>query len=93
MSPKSSILATDGENGTTENSRGRASPWNKEQQVIIRASLPSWVQFSLVENKDVDGRDPKLTQWKKEEANRILSLPAFANLPHGVSVLEVHHDS
>lgn len=64
---------------------GRASPWSKVQQDIIEQLIPAWHDFSLVKHKDKEGRDPVLTKWKKNEANKILLKTEFTVLPSGVS--------
>jgi hypothetical protein len=65
--------------------RGRASPWSTAQLAIIEAALPRWLEFSINENGSLEGRDLRLTNWKKTEAERILKLPEFETLPDGVS--------
>ena len=63
---------------------GRPGPWSTEQNRLIENALPKWHEFSLVENKDLEGRDQKLTQWKKREAERIMSDPKFGAIPENV---------
>jgi hypothetical protein len=65
---------------------GRAGPWSKEQSQLIEQLLPAWHEFSLVENKGLDGRDAKLIEWKKHEAEKLLRNRAFEDLPDGVSL-------
>ena len=54
---------------------------------ILQASIPGWILFSMTQNGNLKGGDPLLTDWKKEEANRIMALPAFQTLPEKVSRL------
>jgi hypothetical protein len=69
------------------NGAGRGGPWSKEQLDYIDQSIPTWHDFSLVQHVDYDGRDAKLTRWKKVEVERILKSPLFTNLPPGVSLI------
>jgi len=69
----------------TTSNVGHVKRWNKAQQELIDASLPAWYEFSLVTNKDLEGRDPKLTNWKKKEAERLLMMNVFKPLPDDVS--------
>lgn len=66
---------------------GHAKRWTKEQQKLIDASLPAWYEFSFVKHKDLDGRDSRLTLWKKNEADRLLMMDEFKPLPGDVSLL------
>jgi hypothetical protein len=66
-------------------SLGRPGLWSAEQTARINQSLPRWHAFSLVENKDADGRDAMFTIWKKAEADKILEDKAFKILPTDVS--------
>jgi len=66
---------------------GRQSSWTKDQQAIIDNSLPAWYKFALIDNKNKKGRDAIFTKWKQEEADRILNMAAFNQLPSGVSLL------
>ena len=76
----------------TTSNVGHKSPWTKAQQDIIDASLPEWYEFSIVTHGDKEGRDSALTNWKKKEAVKILSLSAFKPLPANVSshILTLH---
>jgi hypothetical protein len=72
----------------TTSNVGRQKPWTPQQNEAIEAALPRWHNFSLVEHKDLAGRNVKLlTDWKKAEADMILSTPAFSDLPLGVSLI------
>ena len=80
----------------TTSNVGRPKPWSKQQQEVIDSSLPKWHEFALVQQKDVDGHDPRLVNWKKAEADRLLKLPSFKELPLNVSFftfnfLQVHN--
>jgi hypothetical protein len=66
---------------------GRTGPWTKEHLAIIDKSIPNWHDFCLGLHKDLSGRDPMFTTWKRSEADRILSLKEFKTLPDGVSPL------
>jgi hypothetical protein len=65
---------------------GQPGPWMKDQLCILDQSVSAWHEFSLVKHKDLEGRDTTFTKWKKNEANRILSLRNFGNIPAGVSL-------
>ena len=71
----------------TTSNVGRPQLWSKAQQDVIDEALPAWYEYSMVENKDLEGRDIQLMAWKKKEAERLLSLPVFSELPSGVSGL------
>lgn len=64
---------------------GHPKKWTESQWKLIDESLPAWHQFALVDNADLDGRAPELQKWKKDESVRLLSLPAFEDLPEVVS--------
>lgn len=65
---------------------GHPKKWTESQWKIIDGSLPEWHQISLIENPDLDGRNPLLQNWKKTEANRLLAMEEFKVLPMVVSV-------
>lgn len=66
---------------------GHPKKWTEAQWKLIDESLPEWHKISLVDNPDLDGRNPLLQNWKKNEANRLLSMPAFKILPEPVRLL------
>jgi hypothetical protein len=71
----------------SKSNAGRNGPFTNEQNAIIEQSFPKWHKFSLIENVDEGGRGitTKLTEWKQNEAKRIMKLPEFEELPEGVS--------
>ena len=66
--------------------QGRASRFNTEQCAVIESRMPTWHEFALVENVKLNGRDKKLTDWKKNAAEDILLHDAFRELPANVSL-------
>lgn len=67
---------------------GRKNCWTAEQKDLIDAALPAWHDFAFVQNSHLDGRDKRMVDYKKKEAQRLLSLPEFTvdRLREGVSV-------
>lgn len=66
---------------------GRQSQWSEDQQRLIDNAVPEWLHYSLVINARLSGGHTDLQDWKKKEANRLLSLPAFSVLPDGVRII------
>lgn len=65
---------------------GRQAQWTENQRQLIDNAVPGWLHYSLVINARLDGGHTDLQDWKKKEANRLLSLPEFRVLPVGVRV-------
>lgn len=65
---------------------GRQGQWSGDQRKLIDDAVPGWLHYSLVINARLDGGHTDLQDWKKKEANRLLSLPEFCVLPDGVRV-------
>lgn len=63
---------------------GRPALWTQAQRKAIDESIPAWLHFALVLNKGLDGVHKDLQKWKKDEANRLLSLSEFKVLPPDV---------
>lgn len=83
---KARILKSEGKLVSTHSTSkvGRPAQWSATQRKLIDESIPSWIHFALVLNKGLEGGHIDLQNWKKEEANRLLMLPDFENLPPGV---------
>ena len=78
-----------GEQEYKSSNKGRKGKWNAKQKQLVDASVAIWHTFACIANRDLDGGDPKLASWKKEETERLLKLPDFqqAKLPEAVSTL------
>jgi hypothetical protein len=64
---------------------GRPKRWTEHQQHLIDETIPAWHEFGVIKNGSLEGRDVRLLNWKKAQANRLLQSPQFAALPEGVS--------
>lgn len=65
--------------------KGRKGRWDDDQNKLIEESVSIWHDFACVKHKDLEGGHSVLTEWKKEEVNRLMALPAFQQLPSDVS--------
>lgn len=64
---------------------GTKKRWSQSQQSAIDGVLPSWHKYAIEDHGNIDGRDARFLKRKKELANSLLTSPAFATLPDGVS--------